>query len=511
MKNVARVSFILITALWGSYYAITKEALVRIDPVLFSFFEKMALLPIALTLIVIYWRDLNKSVLKRGIILGSSLCLALLTLTVSLKFTDASNTAFFPSLGGIMGAIITSIIFRQSVRKSVWIAGGLSLVGVLIIFMTTHGGIQLRGDLIALLGALFFTVYLFLVDHDRQTHKSTQNESLYFLILGIAHLTAAFWLTVIALLFGDWQHFHPIFPKDMEIIVYIAMGTNFIPFLLATFMQKYIAPLEVAFLSILEPIWASIIAFAYLGELMPTAFYLAGALVVAGAVFYTWSTAGPFSSRRTRRSPSPISRYLYVRQPNVAVIIYPLLLLTLGAFLLSWLGSSLDAQLFGSNHLAFIPLFNPQLLGHGSGITLFLPFVRLLLWFVGCLAFVVLAIFTCISTARKLLRYAHMPSPSLNSQNQLHNNKDLVTSVGNKLATRKLLGDENMNISMGEVASRELSLKSSDRRLTTRKLSSANLATDPLHSKMTGKLSSTVAQRRQLSREQRLGFYYKEE
>ena len=313
MKQIARVSFVFITLLRGSYYAITKEALGRIDPVLFSFLEIIALVPIALVLLVMYWRDINTSILKRGIILGSCLCLGMLTLTVSLKFTTASNSAFFPALGGIIGALITSVILRQSLRKGVWIAGGLSLVGVLIMFMTSGGGVQFRGDLIAFLGTLFFTGYVFLVDYDRQRYPSQQNENQFWLILAIEHLTSAFWITLIALLFGDWQHFHPIFPKDLEIVVYASMGTNFIPLLLSTFMQKYIVPLEVAFLSMPEPIWGSMIAYAYIGEAMPMIFYIAGGLIITGAVLHTWSSMGHFSLRKTKKA-SPSGRKLTTRK-----------------------------------------------------------------------------------------------------------------------------------------------------------------------------------------------------
>src|SRR5215468_5805617 len=140
MKVLARLSFLLITMLWGSYYAITKEALGRIDPVVFTFFQMLVLAPVALALIGIYRNELNSSTLKRGIVLGSWLCLALLTMTMSLKFTQATNTAFFPSIGGVFGAIITGVFLKRRLGKSTWVAGGISLAGVLLIVLTSGGG-----------------------------------------------------------------------------------------------------------------------------------------------------------------------------------------------------------------------------------------------------------------------------------------------------------------------------------------------------------------------------------
>ena len=57
-------------------------------------------------------------------------------------------------------------------------------------------------------------------------------------------------------------------------------------------MQRYIPPLEVAFISILEPIWGIIIAHLYLEEVVPHFLYLGGALILAAALLHIWSTAG---------------------------------------------------------------------------------------------------------------------------------------------------------------------------------------------------------------------------
>jgi drug/metabolite transporter (DMT)-like permease len=201
MKIVARCSFLLVTVLWGSFYAVAKAALTHIDPIIFTFFEAMVLVPIALTLILMQRHTLNRAALKRDMLLGSCLCIATLTITVSEKFTDATSTAFFPSTGAVFAAVITATVFGRSLGKSIWTACLLSLIGVFLILRTSLSGLQLRGDIIALLGALLFTVYLFLVDQDAQ-----QEGKQFWAILGVEHLCFALWMILFSLLFGDWQH-----------------------------------------------------------------------------------------------------------------------------------------------------------------------------------------------------------------------------------------------------------------------------------------------------------------
>src|SRR6266853_268209 len=70
-------SGVLNTILFATYYSVAKEALGRIDPIVFSFFEMTSLVPVAFCLILFSWKDMNRAVVKRGIFLGSLLCLSL--------------------------------------------------------------------------------------------------------------------------------------------------------------------------------------------------------------------------------------------------------------------------------------------------------------------------------------------------------------------------------------------------------------------------------------------------
>ncbi len=116
MKLVAGLAFLLNTILFATYYSVAKEALGRIDPIVFSFFEMTSLVPVAFCLILFSWKDMNRTVVKRGIFLGSWLCLALFTIAIALKYTTATSTAFFPSLNGFLAALIAWFFLRQPVR-----------------------------------------------------------------------------------------------------------------------------------------------------------------------------------------------------------------------------------------------------------------------------------------------------------------------------------------------------------------------------------------------------------
>jgi drug/metabolite transporter (DMT)-like permease len=291
MKLVACLGFLLNTFLFATYYSVSKEALGRIDPVFFSFFEMTTLVPVALCIVLFSWKDMNRAVVKRGIFLGSCLFLALITIAIALKFTTATSTAFFPSLNGFLAAFIALIFLRQPVKKLTWLAGVLSVLGTILLVLYSSAGTP-RGSMIAFLGGIFFTCYVFLADH-QQTEEIAP-----WPLLGVELLTMALGSNLVVLLFGDWHAVRPSLPHDIWVVLYVALACTFLPTLITVLMQKHLSPVTVSFIYILEPVLGAVIAMIYLHELLPIQGYAGGLLVVVGAILHTWGTSP------TRQAPA---------------------------------------------------------------------------------------------------------------------------------------------------------------------------------------------------------------
>ncbi|HZU01383.1 MAG TPA: DMT family transporter, partial [Ktedonobacteraceae bacterium] len=317
MKVLACLAFLLNTILFATYYAVAKEALARIDPILFTFFELTTLAPIGLCILTFTSARITPSLLKRGVLLGSSLCLALFTIAIALDRSTATDTAFFPALNGFLAALFARVFLRQSIAKATWCAGLLSIIGsALLLLNSPMGGI--RGALTAFLGGLFFTGYVFLSDtvpHDETSHWP---------LFGIELLTMAAWASLVVLLCGNWQAVHPTLPKDALIILYVAGACTFLPTLLTIVMQKYISAVTVSFIYILEPVLGAGVATLYLHEALPLVGYIGGGLVVAGALTHTWGTAGRSSSQHVRKY-APTPAYQQTSTSSWSTIAYRLL------------------------------------------------------------------------------------------------------------------------------------------------------------------------------------------
>src|SRR5260370_9134572 len=161
MKLAAGLAFLLNTILFATYYSVAKEALTRIDPIVFSFFEMITLVPAALCIIIFSWKDMSGAVIKRGVLLGSWLCVALFTIAIALKYTSATGTAFFPSLNGFLAALIAWLFLRHPVKKLTWFAGAVSAGGTILVLIVSPIE-NSRRSLVPLSVVLFFHCLFFL-------------------------------------------------------------------------------------------------------------------------------------------------------------------------------------------------------------------------------------------------------------------------------------------------------------------------------------------------------------
>ena len=240
LKGITCLLFFLNTVLFATYYSVSKAAMERIDPIVFSFFEMILLVPVAVCILIWTWQDVNRTVVKHGAILGGWLCLSFFTIAIALKYTTATSTAFFPSLNGLLAAGIAWFLLREPIKKSTWVAGVISIIGTaLLISVSSIGG--WRGTLIAFLGGVFFTFYVFLADSEQKDAGNPWS------LFAVETLTMAVCATFIALLFGNWQAVHPAMPGEALALLYIAcpglMGLPYVMELYASFMAAPFLPI----------------------------------------------------------------------------------------------------------------------------------------------------------------------------------------------------------------------------------------------------------------------------
>jgi len=191
-------------------------------------------------------------------------------------------------LGALLVALWARYVFHERVRRRIWAALALALTGLaMIVDVRGDGKLSSAGIAFALVAAVAYTAYLLLAERgvgDRDA-VSLLAWGFGFAALFLA-LIAPWWsfpageVADTVSLLGHLESRHlPVWALLAWILV---LGT-IVPFFLLVSALKHLPATRVAIIAMLEPVVATVVAWAWLGESL-TAIQLSGALVVLAAI-----------------------------------------------------------------------------------------------------------------------------------------------------------------------------------------------------------------------------------
>jgi drug/metabolite transporter (DMT)-like permease len=289
MRLLAFGSFFLVNVLYASFSIVARETLVRVDPIVFTCFQMLLLVPFALFLL--YWKrkQINLAVVIQGALLGGFLGASFLCIALALKMCGITQTTVFICLNGVMATLIAVFVLRQRVVPASWGACLCALIGALILWRVTAQDWQ--GNITAFVGGSFATVYAFLVEsllHGQQRERTLP----IWPVFGVQFLTMATLTVLTALCFGNWQSLRVMVPSDLVILVYTSVGTILVPVLLENIMQRYVSAMTVSYLAVLEPLVSATFAFFIAGERLAPLAYTGAGMILIGVILQATANAG---------------------------------------------------------------------------------------------------------------------------------------------------------------------------------------------------------------------------
>jgi drug/metabolite transporter (DMT)-like permease len=191
-------------------------------------------------------------------------------------------------LAPLLVALWARYVFHEPVRRRIWLALALALVGLALIVDVRHGGtLSGAGIVFALVAAVTYALYILLAEH-----ALGDRDPVSLLAWGFG-FAALFWAIVspwwsfpghrvgadVSLL-GHLAHHHlPVWALMTWMVV---LGT-IVPFFLLVSALRHLPATRVGLIAMLEPVVATTVAWAWLGESLAT-IQLAGAAVVLGAI-----------------------------------------------------------------------------------------------------------------------------------------------------------------------------------------------------------------------------------
>jgi drug/metabolite transporter (DMT)-like permease len=278
----AHASLVLITLIWGATFVIVKSAVEQdATPLLFNF-VRMTLAAAALG--IFFHRELrniSRSTLFAGSLPGLFLWLGYEFQTSGLRLTTASKSAFITGISVILVPLLLMIFWGR--KTSLWTAlGVLSAFGGLFLLSVPASESALgdwgsvnRGDVLTLGCAVSFAFHIIFLGWASERFPLAQ--------IGFLQIaTAALLMGITAPLLENphivWSG------RVVWAIVLTSLLATAAAFTIQAWAQRFVSPTQTALILSLEPVFAWMTSFVFLGEHLGIRAAVGAALILAGVL-----------------------------------------------------------------------------------------------------------------------------------------------------------------------------------------------------------------------------------
>ena len=292
-STLAHLLLLAVVAVWGATFALIKDALQDISPLLFNLI-RMALAFFALAAINHrQLRGLTRPTVLSGFVVGVFLAAGYQFQTAGLARTTSSKSAFITGLVVVFVPLFTSVpaLRPAGTHRPGWNAAfGAILAFSGLLLLTTPTGTRFAdifstigiGDLLTLACAIAFAGHLLAIAH---TASSLPTAQLATLQIGFAALIMA-----VTLPLGGKPHV-TVTLRLLIALAFTSLLATAAAFTIQSWAQQHIPPTHTAILITLEPVFACITSLIFLHERLTPRSLTGAALILAGIACIEFLTA----------------------------------------------------------------------------------------------------------------------------------------------------------------------------------------------------------------------------
>lgn len=261
------------TFFWGVTFTVVKQAIESVDVFVFLSQRFMLAFVLILPICLLKGKNLDARTLRQGCLMGVLLFGSYAFQTVALLYTSASNTGFLTGLNVVMVPVLSSLMLRQRIPRTIKIAVGLSLAGLFL--LCGNGTLAFNsGDILAATCAVCVSLHLI------YTGEYARTSDYYWLTtvqLGIVAVLSVLFAVVRGKQVFVWH------PQLLWTLLICAVIATVFAFLVQTSMQRFISHSNTALIFCTEPVFAAAYAWFAINERLGL-YGLAGALLILGGM-----------------------------------------------------------------------------------------------------------------------------------------------------------------------------------------------------------------------------------
>lgn len=261
---------LLVTAIWGSGFVAADIAIEDFD-VNFVLAVRFLIGFIGLFLVSAKTvKNMKKTTIKKGLILGALAFIAFWFQIVGLKYTTPSKNAFMTATNVIMVPFIGMFLLGNRVNKKNVVGAFITLIGVSFLTLDVNFSIS-KGDLLTLVCAFLFAFHIV------GTGEFSKGENvlhLTFVQMGISCLLGG-----IILMFTGFDVSGATM-RGVLALIYLGIAPTATAFAMQTWAQKYTTETEAAIILSFESVFGTIFSIIILGEMLTYKMVIGSALIM---------------------------------------------------------------------------------------------------------------------------------------------------------------------------------------------------------------------------------------
>jgi drug/metabolite transporter (DMT)-like permease len=275
----AHILLVLITLIWGSNFVVIKNALADISPL---FFNAVRMSLAAVVLAAVFYRELGRftaSSLRSGLLVGIFLFVGNELQTEGLKYTTPSKSAFLTGVSVVLVPVLLALFWKRGLNR--WTAVGVVLAFVGLYLLTipasAGGGLNLRtmnqGDLFTLGAAVVFAFHIIFIEHATRTQGWQQ--------ITVVQVAVTAVLMILTVPVGEKVYvvWSPRVIWGIGITGFLSLA---LAFAIQAWAQQFTPATHTALIFTLEPVFAWLTSFIFLGERLGTRAGVGAACILAG-------------------------------------------------------------------------------------------------------------------------------------------------------------------------------------------------------------------------------------
>lgn len=273
-KYIGELGLAVVAIIWGSGFVASAVSLEHFTP--YQILAIRFLIGVILLSLVFFkkLKNIKKSTIIKGSIIGVFLYLAFALQTVGLVYTTPSKNAFLTAVNVVIVPFIAFFIFKRKMDKFELFGALLAIIGIGVLSLKFSGGVNF-GDFLTLLCAVAFAFHIFC------TAQFVKDEDP--VLLTVIQMAAATVLGFIVVFFKGETNFVANF-EGVSAVLYLGVFSTTIAFLLQTVAQKYTTETKAAIILSTEAFWGMIFSIIILSEVLTAKMAIGATLILAAII-----------------------------------------------------------------------------------------------------------------------------------------------------------------------------------------------------------------------------------